>query len=202
MDLKSAFAPEVPRQPFFRLLLGDPKQSPGGVADFFFPRVRTPCGHGAQVIVEGREEQSDSGEKEPKINPKPTENTAHRPSLHHLVVFPLCWVRQVKRKLMTINGPEFSNEKHGSAGLCSSKVSREALNGLYFMITSDLRPHHSVAKPWSRCRSGGSQCSNASCVHVKMELRQLCCMPWKKPFLVAQPMQWLHLQVQRHVTRR
>ena len=29
----------------------------------FFPRVRTPCGHGAQVIVEGREEQSDGGEK-------------------------------------------------------------------------------------------------------------------------------------------
>ena len=27
------FAPTVPRQPFFRLLLGDPKQSPGGVAD-------------------------------------------------------------------------------------------------------------------------------------------------------------------------
>ena len=33
MDLKSAFVPSVPRQPFFRLLLGDPKQSPGGVAD-------------------------------------------------------------------------------------------------------------------------------------------------------------------------
>ena len=33
MDLKSAFAPTVPRQPFCRLLLGDPKQSPGGVAD-------------------------------------------------------------------------------------------------------------------------------------------------------------------------
>ena len=27
MDLKSAFAPAVPRQPFFRLLLGDPKQT-------------------------------------------------------------------------------------------------------------------------------------------------------------------------------
>ena len=33
MDLKSAFAPAVPRRAFFRLLLGDPKQSPGGVAD-------------------------------------------------------------------------------------------------------------------------------------------------------------------------
>ena len=39
----------------------------------FFPRVRTPCGHGAQVIVEGREEQSDGGEKnkDNQNNPKP-----------------------------------------------------------------------------------------------------------------------------------
>ena len=56
-----------------------------------FPRVRTPCGHGAQVIIEGREIQSDGGEKD-KDNPttnqtKPT--TAHRPRLHHQVVFPL-----------------------------------------------------------------------------------------------------------------
>ena len=38
----------------------------------FFPRVRTPCGHGAQVIVEGREEQSDGGEKnkDNQNNPK------------------------------------------------------------------------------------------------------------------------------------
>ena len=58
---------------------------------YFFPRVRTPCGHGAQVIIEGREIQSDGGEKD-KDNPttnqtKPT--TAHRPRLHHQVVFPL-----------------------------------------------------------------------------------------------------------------
>ena len=33
MDLKSAFVPAVPRQPFFRILIGDPRQSPGGVAD-------------------------------------------------------------------------------------------------------------------------------------------------------------------------
>ena len=30
MDLKSAFVPAAPRQPFFRILLGDPRQSPGG----------------------------------------------------------------------------------------------------------------------------------------------------------------------------
>ena len=33
MDLKSAFVPAVLRQPFYRILLGDPRQSPGGVAD-------------------------------------------------------------------------------------------------------------------------------------------------------------------------
>ena len=40
----------------------------------FFSRVRTPCGHGAQVIVEGREKQSDGGEKnkDHKRNPKTT----------------------------------------------------------------------------------------------------------------------------------
>ena len=57
----------------------------------FFPRVRTPCGHGAQVIIEGKEKQSDGGEKD-KSNPttnQTSQNRAHRPSLHHLVVFPL-----------------------------------------------------------------------------------------------------------------
>ena len=47
----------------------------------FFPRVRTPCGHGAQVIVEGREEKTDGGERneDPK---KPTQNQtqARRPT--------------------------------------------------------------------------------------------------------------------------
>ena len=59
-------------------------------AFLFFPRVRTPCGHGAQVIVEGREEQTDGGERNegPKTNPKP-KTQARRPKLHHLVVFPL-----------------------------------------------------------------------------------------------------------------
>ena len=58
--------------------------------DYFFPRVRTPCGHGAQVIVEGREEQTDGGERNegPKNQPKPN-TQARRPKLHHLVVFPL-----------------------------------------------------------------------------------------------------------------
>ena len=84
-------------------------------------------------------------------------------------------MKQVKRKLMTINGPEFSNEEHGSAGLCSSKVSKKASNGLYILITSDQRPHHSVAEPWSRCRSGASQCSNACCIHVKISGSYAAC---------------------------
>ena len=139
---------------------------------FFFPRVRTPCGHGAQVIVEGREEQSDGRKEQGQpTQPKTKQTTAHRPSLHHHVVFPLCQVKRVKRKQMTSNGPEFTNEKLVGAGLCSSKVSKKASKGLYFVITSDQRPHHSAAKPWSRCRSGVSQCSNAGCVHVKMEQR-------------------------------
>ena len=38
----------------------------------FFPRTRTPCGHGAQVIVEGREERQmvENGTKTPKNQPK------------------------------------------------------------------------------------------------------------------------------------
>ena len=46
----------------------------------FFPRVRTPCGHGAQVIVEGREEQTDGGERneDPKTNPNQTPKPAGR----------------------------------------------------------------------------------------------------------------------------
>ena len=43
----------------------------------FFPRVRTPCGHGAQVIVEGREEQSDGGER--NKDPKPTQTKHQSP---------------------------------------------------------------------------------------------------------------------------
>ena len=49
--------------------------------DTVFPRVRTPCGHSAQVIVEGREEQSDDGEKnkETQHHTKPTNTTTRGP---------------------------------------------------------------------------------------------------------------------------
>ena len=57
----------------------------------FFPRVRTPCGHGAQVIVEGREEKTDGGERNEDPKKKPTQNQTPKPAgrLHHLVVFPI-----------------------------------------------------------------------------------------------------------------
>ena len=42
---------------------------------------------------------------------------------------------------MTINGPEFSNEEHGSAGLRSSKVSKKASNGPYCLVTRVLTSH-------------------------------------------------------------
>ena len=45
----------------------------GGGSNLFFPRVRTLCGHGAQVIIEGREIQSDGGEKD-KDNPNNKKN--------------------------------------------------------------------------------------------------------------------------------
>ena len=45
---------------------------------FFFSRVRTPCGHGAQVIIEGRKKQSDGGERN-KDNPTTkTQTTANQ----------------------------------------------------------------------------------------------------------------------------
>ena len=44
----------------------------------FFPRVRTPCGHGAQVIMEGKEIQSDGGEKD-KDNPTTKNNRQPQP---------------------------------------------------------------------------------------------------------------------------
>jgi len=62
----------TPRQPYGARILTSTQSTSNGA--FFFPRVRTPCGHGAQVIVEGRESQSDGGEnnKDHNHNPKTT----------------------------------------------------------------------------------------------------------------------------------
>ena len=80
---------------------------------FVFPQVRTPCGHGAQVIVEGREKQSDGGErnKDHKHNPKTTTKGPQAESP------PSCRLSSVlgetvRRKRVSRKGPEFTNEKH------------------------------------------------------------------------------------------
>ena len=44
-----------------------------------FPRVRMPCGHGAQVIIEGKEIQSDGGEKDTD-NPTTNQNKQPKPT--------------------------------------------------------------------------------------------------------------------------
>ena len=97
----------------------------GNKSCVFFPQVRTPCGHDAQVIVEGRKEtirwRKEQGQ--PK-QPQTTQSTTHRPSLHHLVVFPLCKVKQVKRKLMAGKGPKFTNE-NVSATSCTGCATRK-----------------------------------------------------------------------------
>ena len=62
-------------------------------------------------------------EKGTKTPNQPKPNTkARRPKLHHLAVFPLHWVKRVKRRLVAINGPEFSREKGRQRKLCSWKA--------------------------------------------------------------------------------
>ena len=53
-------------------------------------------------------------------------------------------VKQVKRRPLTIDGPEFSDEELGSEGSCSSKVSKKSSSGLHITINRDQRPLHGV----------------------------------------------------------
>ena len=80
--------------------------------DFFFHEYGRRVGMVPRSsLKEGKSSQM--VEKRTKT-PKPTQNQtpqARRPKLHHLVVFPLHWVRHVKRKLMAIDGPEFSKKE-------------------------------------------------------------------------------------------
>ena len=74
------------------------------------------------------------GEKD-KDNPttdqtKPT--TAHRPRLHHQVVFPLYWGETSETLIADICGPEFTKEERGSDCLCSSEISTKSPNELHF----------------------------------------------------------------------
>ena len=74
-------------------------------------------------LKEGKNRQMvEKGTKTPN-QPKPN-TPARRPKLHHLVVFPLHRVKRVKRRLVAINGPEFSREKDGSANCVHGKPPR------------------------------------------------------------------------------
>ena len=55
---------------------------------------------------------------------QPPQPRAHRPCLHHHVVFPLCKVKHVRRERVSRKGPELTKEKHIGAGLRSSKVAK------------------------------------------------------------------------------
>ena len=76
------------------------------------PRSSLKEGKNNQMVVKGTKTPN-----QPKPNTK-----ARRPQLHHLVVFPLHWVKRVKRRLVAIIGPEFSREKGRQRKLCSWKA--------------------------------------------------------------------------------
>ena len=89
-------------------------------ANFFFPRVRTPCGRCAQVIIERKGNTTDDGEKNTRKPPKSTQpepqttNKQKRPeavSPSSKQCFLCTEVRQVKKDwLRTIYGPEFTTK--------------------------------------------------------------------------------------------
>ena len=67
--------------------------------DFFSTITKRRVGMVPRSIIEGREIQSDGGEKDKdNLTTKQPQTTTHRPSLHHLVVFPGAEVKQVKTK--------------------------------------------------------------------------------------------------------
>ena len=72
--------------------------------------------------------------------PKPTQAKpqARRPNLHHLVVFPLHWVKRVKQKLMAIMGLN-SRKKRTTAQVCGQGKSPRRLQTDYpsrILVTS------------------------------------------------------------------
>ena len=89
-------------------------------------RVRTPCGHGAQVIIEGK--NSLMVEKITRTtNTTQTTTKGPRRSHHHHVVFPLCLVKQVRRKRVSRRRGLNSRTKSISA-----QSRKKALKGPHF----------------------------------------------------------------------
>ena len=73
-------------------------------------------------------------------NKQPPQPRAHRPCLHHHVVFPLCKVKHVRRERVSRKGPELTKEKH-IGGFVLKQSCKKASKGLHFTFMSDQRPH-------------------------------------------------------------
>ena len=99
----------------------------------FFPRVRTPCGHGAQVIVEGKETLHYEGERtqatqnsnKPPTQPKnhqPKSQPGQRPIPPHSKCFLCTRVRQVKKAKPDCELTMGLNSLRKSVGMVSAKA--------------------------------------------------------------------------------
>ena len=98
----------------------------------------------------------------------------------------------MKRRLFSINGPEFANEEHGSAGLCSSKTSKS----LQMDFTSQLLVTSGHCTVWQKPgHDAGQEHSYAPSPVVSMSKGSMVAMlhAVEKAFLVAQPIQLVAL---------
>ena len=98
----------------------------------------------------------------------------------------------MKRKLFSIKGPEFANEEHGSAGLCSSKTSKSLQMDFTFqlLVTSGhctvwQKPGHDAGQEHSYAPSPVVSMSKGSMVAMLHAV--------EKAFLAAQPIQLVAL---------
>ena len=95
------------------------------VATFFFHEYGRRVGMVPRSsLKEGKKRQMvEKGTKTPKNQPK---NQTPKPAgrLHHLVVFPIHWVKRVKLRLVTTSGPEFAKEVDCSASCVLGKPPR------------------------------------------------------------------------------
>ena len=98
----------------------------------------------------------------------------------------------MKRKLFSIKGPEFANEEHGSAGLCSSKTSKSHQMDFTFqlLVTSGhctvwQKPGHDAGQEHGKAPSSVVSMLKGSMVAMLHAV--------EKAFLVAQPIQLVAL---------
>ena len=95
----------------------------------------------------------------------------------------------MKRKLVTSNGPEFTNEKHVGAGLCSSKVSKRLQKDFTsrLLVTSGHTQNsgHDAGKEYRNAPTPIASMSKWSSVAMLHAV--------EKTILVAQPVQLVAL---------